>query len=511
MAFSSAAVPGPALVSAALKKPADELRAFAAGIIAHVIIQTFYRLEHPGNYIITERSIWVGDSKASTISKVLDNLDGLRGLVKSALKSTSKPKPNVTGNATTDLLVALTYLIDQATDESAAGKFVRKRYDIVDFGPIVISPISKGRYGEAYEIKSEGGVKEGKNYIAKQVGKYNKALSDLATTLGGALNISGLESYQLRPGQSWPYETEILIVGPNILSFWREASGLIVYRWLNFKQLSWRKLWEFVKKAEADIRKAFETRSPLKPELLLELILVTVATVFIIGVCACALGGTGALGLGEAGARLARLAQTGALANRLSAASASAAIPQESRDDSAAVTSDPQADKVNEVLAAIEKMDDLDPSFLSQINSRPPAPTNDGLSGGTPQTPYEQALYNMVDRLVNAIVFLYSVQVGQGDESLSEDNLALLKENLAVWIGSFVSAYGLENLLALTGQNKSADLDDETALKIAEVIVAAVRGNLENTQYGRFIANFFSLSSEDIEASLPLDSSPDGE
>ena len=508
MAFS-AAVPVPALTSAA-SKPTDELRAYAAGIIAHIALQTLYRLQHPGNYIITERSIWVGDAKASTISKILDNVDRVVDLAKAAAKAAKGPKQNLAGTPSENLWVALTYLIDVSTDESAAGKAVRKRYDIVDFGPMAINPVSPGRFGEAYEIKSEGGAEYGKDYITRQVGNYNQTLSKLKDVLEKALNISGLGGYRLRLGRSWPPAPEILIVGPNILSFWMEVPGLIVYRWLAFKRLSWKQLWEYVKQVEADIRKSFETRSSLRPEVVVVLILVTIVAAFMLAMCGLALAAAGLETLVGAGVVLARLAQIGALAGGLSAASATAA-PKSSPSGLATDASAQQATNVNEVLAAFEKMDDLDLSFLARLTSRPPAPTQESLPGGTPQTQYELALYKMVDTLVTETVFLYSVQVGQGDEFLSEYNLSILKENLTLWIGSFVSAYGLENLLALTGQNKSAELDEETALRIAEVIVAAARGNLEVTRYGRFLADFFSLSAEDVDASLPRGSGEDGE
>jgi hypothetical protein len=512
MAFS-AVDPIPALTSAASNKTADELRAYAAGIIAHIAIQTMYRIEHLGNYIITERSIWVGDTKTSTISKILDPVDriGIRNLIKAVPKAANGPKPKLAGTPSKDLLVALTYLIDLSTNESTASKVVRKRYDIVDFGPIAISPVSPGRFGEAYEIKSEGGKKIGKDYITRQVSNYNQTLSKLKDLLEQALNVSGLGGYRLRLGQSWPRTPEILIVGPNILSFWMESPGLIVYRWLSFKRLSWKQLWEYVRRVEADIRKAFETRSSLKPEVVIILLLVTVVAAFILAVLALAVAAGGVEVLAGADVAVARLAQNGALTGGLSAASAAAAPSQSTPSGPATDDSAQQATKVNELLAAFEKMDELDLSFLAKLTSRPSAPTQENLPGGTPQTPGEQAFYKLVDTLVNETVFLYSVQVGQGDEFLSEYNLGILKENLTLWIGSFVSAYGLENLLALTGQNKSAELNEETALKIAEVIVTAARGNLEITRYGRFLADMFSLSAEDVDESLPQGANEDGE
>ena len=50
--------------------------------------------------------------------------------------------------------------------------------------------------------------------------------------------------------------------------------------------------------------------------------------------------------------------------------------------------------------------------------------------------------------------------------------------------------------MTLIGQDQSKELDEATALKIAEVMVAVMRGNVESTRYGRFILNFFALSGE---------------
>src|SRR5688500_15490359 len=94
----------PAVSSATVKKYPGELRSFAAGIIAHIAIQTRYRLDHPGNYIISERSIWVGDAKASTISKILDNIDRVVDLGKKAVKIR---KPKLGGTTLENLCMAL--------------------------------------------------------------------------------------------------------------------------------------------------------------------------------------------------------------------------------------------------------------------------------------------------------------------------------------------------------------------------------------------------------------------
>ncbi len=37
------------------------------------------------------------------------------------------------------------------------------------------------------------------------------------------------------------------------------------------------------------------------------------------------------------------------------------------------------------------------------------------------------------------------------------------------------------------------------------------RGNVESTLFGRFLARFFSLSTDDVEESLPRDYNDDGE
>ena len=202
----------PALNSAALKKGSNELRAYASGIIAHIAIQTLYRVQHTGNYIITERSIWVGDVKASTVSKILDNVDRVVELAKAAAKASKGAKPKPATTAPENLWVGLTYLIDLATDEGFAGRVVKKRYDIVDFGPMALNPVSQLRFGEAYEIKPKDGAKAGRDYISAQTARYNATLEKLKGVVEGALNISGLGGYRLRLGRSWPPSPDLLFI-----------------------------------------------------------------------------------------------------------------------------------------------------------------------------------------------------------------------------------------------------------------------------------------------------------
>jgi hypothetical protein len=500
--FSAASSTLPALNSAALKKSANELRSYAAGIIAHIAIQTMYRIEHPGNFIITERSIWVGDSRASTISTILDNVDRVVDLAKAAAKATKGLRPSRVATPPENLWVGLTYLIDLSTNEGAAGRVVRKRYDIVDFGPMVLNPVSQVHFGEAYEIKSRAGAKAGKDYITKQTDLYNKTLEKLKTMLEEALNISGLGGYRLRLGRLWPTTPKVLCIGPNVLIFWREEPGLIVYQWLSYKRLSWKRLWEFVKRVQEDIRRAFETRSSLKPEVVMGLILMGVSAAFMLAMIGMALIEVAAGATPVLAPLLARLAQVGAL----TAGASAAASPQ---PGSVPGVSGSQLERLKEVLAAFDRMDDLHLLFDPSAYRRPIS--GEGLSGGMPQTDYEKSLYKMVDTLISETVFLYSIQVGQGNEFLSEYNLGILKENLYIFIAGFIKIYGLDNLLMLTGQTRSADLDETTALKIAEMIVALIGGNIESTRYGRFITNFFALSADDVDESLPRGYGEDGE
>lgn len=135
--------------------------------------------------------------------------------------------------------------------------------------------------------------------------------------------------------------------------------------------------------------------------------------------------------------------------------------------------------------------------------------TSEDLPGGTQPTPSEQAIIKMVEAIVAETIFLYSIQVGQGNEELlSEESLNVLKGNLREWLASFIAAYGIDNLIQLFGK---ADFNETTAYEIGQMIVAAANGNMDFPSVGRFMNGFFSLSLEDVEASLPRGYNDDGE
>jgi hypothetical protein len=495
--FSAAAPAVPALTSAALRPPVDELRSYAAGVMAHIAIQSMYRIQHAGNFIITERAVWVGDSRASTISTVLDQIDKLMDLAKDAAQVKSPgARTGATGAASENLWVALAYLLDISTAEGSAVRLVRKRYDIVDFGPMTLNPVSQVRFGEAYEIKSKKGVRDGREYIGRQTGNYNATLEKLKGALEETLNISGLGGYRLRPGRAWPPYPQLVLVGPNVLMFWLQEPGVVAYEWLSFKRMSLKRMRELVRRVQKETRKLFEVDT--SPSVLIMVLVAAVALIGVTGLIVATRGGA-ARALTPV---LARLAQAGAVGVATSAAAApgGGAIDDASGADGVGV---------GEILAAFEKAElDFD---VAGTRYRPPASAGEGLAGGTAETPYEQALNRMVDVLVAETMFVYSVHVGQGTELPSDAELAIVKSRLAGWIGAFIDMYGPDRFLTITGRSYSAELDEATAIDIAQLIVAMARDNIESTLYGHFLGHFFSLATQDVDESLPRGYDDDGE
>ena len=144
--------------------------------------------------------------------------------------------------------------------------------------------------------------------------------------------------------------------------------------------------------------------------------------------------------------------------------------------------------------------------------SKTPSASPQELSGGTPPTEYENAIASMVEAIVSETVFLYSVKVGQGDEDLlNEANLGILRGNLHAWLHAFIAVYGVDNLLALVGQQGQSKFDEITASRIGQLIISTANGNMDRTQMGQFMTNFFSLSAQDVEESLPVSYNDDGD
>jgi hypothetical protein len=477
------------------RRKKSSLRNFAKGILAHLVIQTVYRVQHQGNLIITERSVWVGDAKASTISRTADELKKLRELVRKALDQRSAGKGSSV-DVTIDLLTVLVYLIDESTVEAGVMS-PRKRFDIVDFGPPVLSHGPQLRYGETYEIKSRDGARQGRDYVTKQTDRYNATLESTHKELEAAFGVAGLRGYYLRPGGQWPPARERLPVGSNALEFWFQEPGVICYEWTTFNRVIWEQLWKYARQAQEAARRAFRTEWHLNEDV--------VVFLWIVGIVA-----VGLLGLAIAGAGA--VAGVGGLAKllgltTLGAAGAAAA------DERAEIrgVSDSEIRRLEEVQAALEKMEDLELRFGQDAQRRPLQP-GDYLPGGVEvESPYDKALYQIVDTLVSATVLLYRVELGHGRSDYDEESFENLRHNLFILLGGFIEVYGLDNFMVLTGRNHSGPLDEVTAQEIAAIILAAGKGNLESTAYGRFIETFLALADDDVNACLPEGYDDDGE
>src|SRR5436190_11387319 len=110
----------------------EKLKNYAKGVAAHVAIQTMYRIQHPNNFIVTERSVWIGDSRISRISEYAEKVDKYFSWFRK-LEKIAVPNKSV------EFYSFLLYLLHESTAEinlTGKIKLIHKRYDIVDFGSV---------------------------------------------------------------------------------------------------------------------------------------------------------------------------------------------------------------------------------------------------------------------------------------------------------------------------------------------------------------------------------------
>jgi hypothetical protein len=528
--------------------PTSELKRYVRGVIAHVAIQTSYRLQHPGNMVVCERRPWVGDTSSSTISKYLDVLDS--GLTAAEVLTRGVPRTAV------DVTSFFLYVLNDSTldwSSTKTGRLVYKRYDICDLGPL--ANLSKGAaskalaanllQGEAYEIKSSDSneQKKGAAYIKGQVDRFNKSIDTYGGAVASALKISGIEKYRLREGTSWPPTQQILWLGKSILIYWRVPSmpGVISYKWDKFDPRSLRRMWQLYRKVSRQVQKNLERRPSLRPATVAAAALaIAVAVAFtglvIAGIAEAAAGAIVVEELGTAAALGTSAATSAATSAGTSAAAGTAILAPRATilllEGAAgagvlmpatvfANTPVPGAAAADAGQAPDAGQGDGGPARAAfryatqprQVDERlfaaQPASSGGGLPGGTPATPDESFVALVIDSLVREILHRYGVQAGQGDEDLFDDEaIAIVRDNLTSVVSGLVAEIGTDGLRELFGIDENAqNAEEEVGVAVAQFAATI----LESSGGAQYFAALFELSDNDFERMLPLEYNEDGE
>ena len=469
-----------------------ELRAFAKGVLAHIAIQTLYRLEHPGHFIITERLITIGDARVGTISRFGDYSSRGKRLADLAKKAGAKfaPKKVLQALEAEDLWSLLVYLVDLSTNESTQGKNSRKRYDILDFGPLGTSDLWPVKTAMAYEIKPLDDIEKGSTYVTQQTANFTQTVQALGQILQSAFSVRGLLGYAAVPGTMWPPFAYIIPVGPNVLLFERAAPGVIVYEWLSFRRVNLKQLWDLVRKAADQVREAYEKDWSISDEAkAFALAWAAVAVVMVsLGAVAIVAAAGEAVAASVAGRVLLGRLVLGGLSFAATGAQAQGLATPSPLMEAVQYASDPDS---------VETVDTG--KLLNPGEER---------SGGTGPTRMEATAEKMAEAISQQFVFLYGVKVGRGTDVLDDSGTQYVKVVVADWFRRFLSKFGVDAFLEVFGV---AEFNDEAAYDIAQIIVT--NGNLfvERDSYGELLMQIVTMASEDILDSLPEGFNDDGE
>jgi hypothetical protein len=493
-----------AALAAVKKRPSiGEQRAFAAGIMAHLAIQTFYRLEHSGHFIITERLVTIGDGPLATLSRFPELTRRGSTLAKLAQKVVGKK--NFGPLVQNDLYSVLAYLLDSATDLSSKTKRSKKRFDILDFGPIVTSAVPPLIFAQGYEIKSVNGFEQGRDYIKTQTDNFNITLSTLRDVLQGLFDVKGLFNMGAMPGKQWPTIPHLLPIGPNVLMFYYAGNGVICYEWQQFKRLPIRALWRQLKEVADKVRELFKRESRLDDDIrnagLAFAAIAVVAAAMVLWELIAAevvLEGVGAVSIAAMRALTALASRAGPVLGPVLVS------------ETAFADTKNKAVNVDKALSAIEAANNenisIDPSQFEL------ADPNGERSGGTGPTVGKKMVDNLANTLADQFIFRYAVVVGQGSDLLDDTGRQVAKESvreaLGPWLKRYLSSYGLEAFLNTFGEEK---LDEDTAFKIADILITAGTVGLKPDACGSMLMHLAALNDEDVSESLPENSDDSGE
>jgi hypothetical protein len=381
-------------------------------------------------------------------------------------------------------------------------KVIQRRYDIVDFGPAVSLDKQAGMFGQAYEIKSSSDKEyaKGREYILRQTDKFNADLKDFLQTIKGAFDIDHLIGYRVRPGTQWPPNANgyLLPIGPNILYFYRESPGVIIYKWVKFEPKLLQQIWNYYRETFKNVKDSFSTR----PEWSQDAVLLAsfIGATAIIAIVAGIVFAAPAL----AAATTAVEIQAGLVAATLLASLRAWATPPGA---GSLARSGGNRGNVRNVNKAVDVLR----GTVSRSSWHLGRPAMDGvpaenLPGGTEKTKDERNMSLLIQGMVDATLFVHSIEVGQG--RLSQDDLAVLSANLNVSLESLFQSVEPAFLLSLVGEEA---FDERSALKIGHFLVAVGRGALRDTPFGQFWFSLSKLSDQDLDDSLPVNCDADGE
>lgn len=503
--FGAGAKPSPG------KPSENQLKGYAAGVIAHIAIQTRYRVEHPNNFVVNERSIWVGDPSSSTISKFADLLD--RGLSLREVLGMRLPQKFADVG-----YYLLTLLNDSSIERKRkAGRLILRRYDILDFGRLatLTKPTPATLFGEAYEIKSEDPQQRsnGTRYVTKMTTRFNQVISTYGQQLGQMLNVANLATYRLRLGATWPNPERTLQIATNILRYRLASAGVIAYRWEKFEPTSLERMWQLAGNTARLVRDAMKRTPAVRTEVAVAGAMVAVPVVFVAGAVVMgiliALADLAAAVL-VAGSRVVLatnrvLAANGVLVfTSIGAAEAFGAPAGRPAQPSDATAVD-GARAVYDFLTGPNPID-------ARLFSSPVEKPKDGerLPGGTAPTEEERWLDALVIRLVAEIRFIYAVSVGQGDEDrLDNEDLVVVDQNLRIVFEELGARVGTRALFDLFGIAGPAD--EAGILQAAMDLVGLASEKFNDPIQRDFFNALWFLDETERARMIPEDADEDGE
>jgi len=468
--------------------------AMAKGIVAHLAIQTAYRVQHPGNLVICERMVSIGLRRLLSMGRFGELAKRGAKLLADAAKASKVLRRLAPGQE--DLVSAIVHLLDVATNEGTAAGSSLKRYDIIDFGPL-----AAGSFGfslaQAYEIKPWSEVAEGKAYIARQVDAFRQTVTALGATLASALGVPGLEMLTVNPGTQWPPFPYVVPLGVNVLIFGRVAPGLIVYEWLRFKPQSLKKVWELYRQVQTEVLEHVKPRIDLPSLSEIAAGAATVgAAIALVGAALLAAEAAPIVVIGEALSGGALLARVAPLFRAVLAGSGFLASP--------ALASAPASSLSKENFRGPEA---IEAGYQALLGNGPFKPaTTEVLPGGTAEAP--DPAWILADAMTGEMLHRILVKVGQGNELYDEHGVEAVRVALRVWLRGYIHQFGMKEFLAMFGEG---ELSVEVGCRIASSLMTLGEQFTLGTEVAVMITELLSMTEEEFDLSLPENCGDDGE
>jgi hypothetical protein len=471
--------------------------AFAKGVLAHLAIQSAYRVQHPGNLIICERMVSVGLTRLLSIGR-FHRLAKLGSSIRdwaarSRLLRRAKPEQ-------IDLVAMIVHLLDLATNESLGKQRCLKRYDIIDFGPLAAGSFDLIP-AQAYEIKPLDDVPRGRAYVQRQVQAFGQTVAALGATLATAMGVPGLDRLRAVPGVLWPPVPMLLPLGSNLLLFYLAEPGVIAYEWLQFKRQSLSEVWVAVRAVEQQVREQTKPRTAVPtPEQIAQgaatiAMAVAIVAVAVVGVEAAAIGAGGAVVARALAPLAARLLPGG-----IGALSPFARGIVLAGGPALGASAPAGATQPRSVAGASAAYDAL----LGSRSFRGVVPEPDASGGVQEQASGSDRLADLV---AGQIMHRLLVRAGQGNELYDEHGVNGIRAALRVWLGAYIESFGEKEFLAQFGEDA---LTEEAAQSIATVLVDMGQHFSLGTEVCAVIMDLLALTAEEVAEHLPEDEE-DGE